>query len=587
MSESRGAMERWLVLVLALTLVSGNFNVSLEEVATVFLPTTGREWDYKVVQRATYDADTKLLYVVGGLSRFVIDMKNPPNLAPVRTDSSPQGNVEYTDISSCGNHFIQTTHDTAYPPNGTVKIFKKFDASRPTEEVFSAQVGENPSCVRFLSGCRTAIVTVRGSAYKSGSDFIDPQGKVLLVRLPGARYAGSFASNVDITTLDFTKFDARVSELLRGGARFVYRDRHNNFSNDVDPNKITVTPDGKTAYIGLQRSNAVAMLDVSSGNIVSIRGLGVKSWSNLLMDASDQDGGINMRAWPISSYYLPDGIEYMTHNGNNYIVTANEGDDYDYSDMISWKEEMRGREFVENNMTADSLSSEMKTWLANDTMLGRLTFTTQNGENNVTGGYSKFVTLGSRSFSIWNATSMKQVYDSGDDIERTHADLYPDLFNGDVNGTNTPTQDADKTSPERGPEPESVSVGAIGRLSLIFIGNEAPGTISVYSILDGIKPRLECIWAGVKNTSLTWRSMFTNKAIKGVAPEHIIFLPKDKSPTGREAIIVMGTKSGSVTLLNVVLTGTIPPASQASGLQASLLLLAGILILHGAIKWCF
>ncbi|XP_046585250.1 mesenchyme-specific cell surface glycoprotein-like [Haliotis rubra] len=576
-----------LVFLLALSLVNGDYNVSLEEVSSVFLPTTGRVWDYKVVQRASYDADNKILYVVGGLSRFVIDMKTPSNLAPVRADTSQQGNVEYTDISCCGNYFIQTTHDIAFPPNGTVKIFKKFDASRPTEEIYSAQVGENPSSVKFLPGCRTAIVTVKGSAYKSGSDFIDPKGKVLLVRLPGARYPGSFASNVDITALDFTKFDDRVNELLSGGARFVYRDRHNNFSNDVDPSKITVTPDGKTAYIGLQRTNAVAVLDVRSGNIVSIRGLGLKTWRNLFMDASDQDGGINMREWPIYSYYLPDGIEYMTHNGNNYIVTANEGDDYDYSDMISWKEEMRGREFVEKNMTADNLSEEMKTWLASDTMLGRLTFTTQNGESSVTTGYSKFVMLGSRSFSIWNVTSMKQVYDSGDDIEMRHAYLYPDLFNGDVNGTNTPTQDADKTSPGRGPQPESVSVGAIDRLTLIFIGNESPGTVNVYSILEGIRPRFECIWAGVRNTSLTWSSMFTSEDMRGVAPEHIIFLPKDKSPTGKEAVIVMGTKSGSVTLLNVVLTGTVPPASQASGLQTSLLLLSGILILHEVMKMRF
>ena len=54
---------------------------------------------------------------------------------------------------------------------------------------------------------------------------------------------------------------------------------------------------------------------------------------------------------------------------------------------------------------------------------------------NSEGKFEKFYTYGARSISIWRASDMVQVFDSGSDMEKKTVELRPDLFNSnnDVN----------------------------------------------------------------------------------------------------------------------------------------------------------
>jgi len=47
-----------------------------------------------------------------------------------------------------------------------------------------------------------------------------------------------------------------------------------------------------------------------------------------------------MQSYPIKSFYQPDAIKYITHQGVNYIVTANEGDSKDL-DFFSEEERVK------------------------------------------------------------------------------------------------------------------------------------------------------------------------------------------------------------------------------------------------------
>mgnify|MGYP000031119832 FL=1 len=55
--------------------------------------------------------------------------------------------------------------------------------------------------------------------------------------------------------------------------------------------------------------------------------------------------------------------------------------------------------------------------LKKETELGRLTVISTMGRNS-NGQYEKLYTLGGRSFSIYNASTGAQVYDSGSDLEK-------------------------------------------------------------------------------------------------------------------------------------------------------------------------
>ena len=48
---------------------------------------------------------------------------------------------------------------------------------------------------------------------------------------------------------------------------------------------------------------------------------------------------------------------------------------------------------------------------------------------NSEGKFEKFYAYGARGISIWRASDMTQVYDSGSDIEKKTAEFRPDLFN--------------------------------------------------------------------------------------------------------------------------------------------------------------
>jgi hypothetical protein len=95
-------------------------------------------------------------------------------------------------------------------------------------------------------------------------------------------------------------------------------------AQDVEPEYITVSSDSKTAWITLQENNAIAVLDLESGEITEIKPLGYKNHnlSGNGLDASDRDGPnntgrINIQNWPVFGMYQPDAIASFTVNGPN------------------------------------------------------------------------------------------------------------------------------------------------------------------------------------------------------------------------------------------------------------------------------
>ena len=63
--------------------------------------------------------------------------------------------------------------------------------------------------------------------------------------------------------------------------------------------------------------------DTANSLPASLPGNGIRSNG---LDASDVDGAINIRTWPIKSFYNPDDIGSYVSGGQTYLVTSNEGD---------------------------------------------------------------------------------------------------------------------------------------------------------------------------------------------------------------------------------------------------------------------
>jgi 2',3'-cyclic-nucleotide 2'-phosphodiesterase / 3'-nucleotidase / 5'-nucleotidase len=115
--------------------------------------------------------------------------------------------------------------------------------------------------------------------------------------------------------------------------------------------------------------------------------------------------------------------------------------------------------------------------------LGRLNVSNRWGDFNNDGKFDSIFTFGARSFSIWNGTSGALVWDSKDDFEQRTAAMFPNNFNAGHT-----TNALDDRSDNKGPEPESVTVGKILDSTYAFVGLERIGGIMIYNITNPSSP---------------------------------------------------------------------------------------------------
>ena len=76
----------------------------------------------------------------------------------------------------------------------------------------------------------------------------------------------------------------------------------------------------------------------------------------------------------------------------------------------------------------------------------------------------------------------------------------------------------------QGPEVESLTIGRLGDITLLLIGNERPGTIAVYTIderLPEIAPKFVTLFTGINKYNDTWENLYQNKEISMLDPEDI------------------------------------------------------------------
>lgn len=238
------------------------------------------------------------------------------------------------------------------------------------------------------------------------------------------------------------------------------------------------------------------------------------------LDASDRDNLINIRDWPVYGMYQPDAIAQFKVRGQHYLITANEGDARDYS---GFAEEVRARDLRNSYPSLPALNDNAQ--------LGRLTIT-----NTPPGGdLSRPYVFGTRSFSIWNAASGAQVWDSGTELETRTADAFPANFNSNNSGN-----DFDSRSDNKGPEPEGVAVGKIRGRTYAFIGLERTGGVAVYDVSNPTAPTFEQI--------LLNRDFTATPVGPDSGPEVIRFIDAEDSPTRKPMVVVANEISGTVSL---------------------------------------
>ncbi|MCA2643053.1 MULTISPECIES: choice-of-anchor I family protein [unclassified Microcystis] len=457
----------------------------------------------------TYDPASRRLFVTGPNNRLdIADISNPAS--PIRLPS--------IDLSSYGagvnsvaikNGIVAVAMEASTITNNGSVVF--FD----TNGVFQSQVtvGALPDMLTFTPDGNRVLVANEGEA-ASG---VNPNGSVSVINLAAG------VSNPTVNTATFTSFNGQENALRNQGVRIF---PGQTVSQDVEPEYITVSEDGTTAWVSLQENNAIAVMDIVNAQVTSILPLGAKDFNapGNGLDASDRDGGVNINNWPVFGLYQPDTIATVTVAGQTYLITANEGDTRNEARRVS-------------NLTLDPNAFPNAAELQLAQNLGRLDVSSIDGLNDQ-GQYSQLFAYGGRSFSIWNVTNgLSQVFDSGDDFEQILAGfsanpLTPSIFNSD----GTPGS-FDSRSDNRGPEPEGLAVGTVGNRLYSFVGIERAGGFMVYDITNPSNP--------------FFVDYINDWQLGDISPEGLLFIPAADSPNGTPLLIVANEVSRNLVIYSV------------------------------------
>jgi len=447
---------------------------------------------------------------------------------------------------------------------GWVVFYKTADLSY----VDVVQVGALPDALTFTPDGSQVVVAIEG---EPNSDYsVDPEGQVAVIDVT---WDGSVLTK-SLTTIGFTDFNqgqARHSEL---STKTMVLDGYNaSVAQSFEPEYVAISADGSSAYVSLQENNAVAVIDLASKTVDNIFGLGFKNHSipGNEIDASQKDG-VNFQSWPVMGIYMPDTIATMTFNGETYVLTANEGDDrQDWLENVTDQAtcESSGYYFDSSDNCVDAFTAKdyydsdnvklvdsegnnvnaTNGGFGEDNELRRLKFSfhTTAVMNGSTTEFENIYAYGGRSFSIYNASTGEQVFDSANQFEVITANKYGADFNND-NAENTGQDRSDN----KGPEPEALTVGTINGHTYAFIGLERMGGIMVYDVSNPHNPEFVQY---ISNRDVTVDNTTLEAGGAGdLGPEGIVFVSADNSPSGQPMLIVGNEVSGTTTFYNIDVT---------------------------------
>ena len=540
-----------------------------------------------------FDAASQRLFVVNAKEGVldVLDLsqpEQPKKITSIKVDDIA-ADAEVNSVAVHNGIVAIAIQAAVKTDPGYVALYQAKDLSK----LAHVQVGALPDMLTFTPDGQTLLVANEG---EPADDYqADPEGSVSVISL----------ANLEapiLRTADFKAFNGQEAALRAQGVR-IFGPKAS-AAQDFEPEYITVSKDGTTAWVALQENNALAKIDITSAKVVAVYPLGFKDHglTGQGMDISDADGldaqgKINIQPWAnVRGLYMPDAIASFEVAGKTYIVSANEGDARAWGEnnpayfsgdaSKGFVEEWRVKHLVHGKGFERRLGDDLPAHLAllakgaelnpshfaycgaiagdakncrEDHLLGRLNISwTEGYQKNADGTaklnergnlvYDHLYSFGTRSVSIWveNAqqTGVELVWDSGDQFEQYIAQHHPEIFN-----FNHEEAGLDNRSDNKGPEPEGVTLGQIGEKTFAFIGLERVGGIIVYDVTTPASPSF-VQYINSRDFKATTEQIELGQA-GDLGPEGLVFIPAKDSPNQKPLLVVGHEVSGSTTIYQV------------------------------------
>jgi len=508
------------------------------ELAALGVYETGK-FNQTAAEIAAYDSKTKRVFVTNSADDTldVLDAGNPSSPTKIRSlDLTPFGG-DPTSVDVDRGRVAVAVVAAVKTDAGRVVFF---ETSGTNDLLGTVQVGALPDMVTFTPNGRRLLVANEGEpARYPSTPSGDPVGSIAILDVPRGSDDDDDGFDVGDIEVRFAGFGSFAPGDLDSSTRVFGPGA--SVAQDLEPEYITVSDDGRKAWVTIQEANAIAEVDVSSAGVTDITGLGFKDHlaDGNGLDPSDRDGASNGPAvkigtWPVLGMYMADAIASYRVRGETYLVLANEGDAREWPGLV---EEARV-----SALTLDPTAFPSAATLKQNANLGRLTVSSSTGNTDGDADFDQLHVFGGRSLSI-RTTDGELVWDSGDDLEQLTSTV------GEFNSNNDANNSWDSRSDNKGPEPEGVAVGRIGERWYAFLGLERIGGVAVFDITRPTAPT----FVDYLNTRNFAAAQAT--AAGDLGPEGIAFVPRSSSPTKRPMLIVTNEISGSTRFLDVGVLG--------------------------------
>lgn len=469
----------------------------------------------------TYDKESARLFVSnsGDTAVEILDFSDPTDITFISSIILENFGDEVTSVSALDG-IVAVALKGEDQENGTV-VFIDTEGNI----LSSVTVGSLPDMLTFTPDGTKVVVANEGEPNDEYT--IDPEGAIAIIDMTNGV---ANLTNDNVTLLNFNAFDSGIETLRTAGVRIFGPNA--SVSQDLEPEFVAISDDGTTAYVSLQENNAYAIVNLETETIEAIIPYGFKDHNieRNAFDASNDLDFVFISSWKTLGMYQPDAIAYYSVNEVAYLVIANEGDARDYD---GFSEEVRVRD-----LTLDPIAYPNAAIIQEDENLGRLNATTATGDTDGDGDIDQIYSYGGRSFSIINAATGAQVYDSGDLLERITSEdpVYGAIFNATDDENNFKNRSDDK-----GPEPEAVTLANIDEQWYAFVGLERIGGVAVFNITDPQNPTFERY---VNNRDVT---PGVENPAGDLAPEGIIYIAPEDNPSGIGYMVVANEVSSTIT----------------------------------------
>lgn len=439
----------------------------------------------------------------------------------VETGEFHYGDLTSVDVNTVTKRVSVSVQEADSMKNGKI-IVLDYDGNLVDEY----EAGVQPDMIKSTSD-GSYILTANEGEPRTGAG--DPQGSITIVNTSSKAVTQLLFDNPDVIEdgVHIRGVSDPVTGVITGSGTKADAIR------DLEPEYITLSEDNKMAYVSLQENNAIAVIDIANHKVTAVKALGLKDYNDPSHSLDlVKDGTIKLENVPFYGMYMPDGIASHTINGQTYLFTANEGDVTEWpveGDASGWAGRKNGTTIgtLKANLAPDSAAA---IFLNGTTAYDGIEVASDMGNDGI-------YMYGGRSFSIWNSSTMEQVYDSGNAFETITAQRVPDYFN-----TSNSKITIDDRSGKKGPEPEDIKTGKVGNKVLAFIGLERVGGIMTYDVTNPAQP----VFANYTNTRIFKNSENKVNLDTDTAPEGLEFISASDSPTGSPLLLVAYEVGGKV-----------------------------------------